>query len=213
MLKVLHNQRGIALLITLVILVLLVVLIVEFDYGTKINLITAGNFRDDVRATFLAKAGVRVGQAMLKDDKKNPDRYKSQKTQPCLDLGAMPMGDGTASVTICDESAKLNLNMLAQDTKGEWIKIFQRLFTALDLEPGLADALKDWVDRDSDTAGSYGAEDDYYERLSSPYRCKNEPMDSLGELRLVRGMTDEIYRKLMTGCDGKPKDQGSGLES
>ena len=67
----LHNQRGIALLLTLVILVLLVVLIVEFDYGTKINLITAGNFRDDVRATYLAKSGVAAAQAVLKDDAKN----------------------------------------------------------------------------------------------------------------------------------------------
>ena len=54
----LHNQRGIALLLTLVILVLLVALIVEFDYGTKIDLITAANFRNDVQASYIAKAGV-----------------------------------------------------------------------------------------------------------------------------------------------------------
>ncbi|MBI3812413.1 MAG: hypothetical protein HY283_09460, partial [Nitrospirae bacterium] len=40
----LNNEQGIALLLALVVLVLLTAVIVEFDYGAKVNLITAGNF-------------------------------------------------------------------------------------------------------------------------------------------------------------------------
>jgi general secretion pathway protein K len=40
---------------------------------------------------------------------------------------------------------------------------------------------------------STGREDDIYSRFAEPYRVKNAPYDSLGELRLVRGFTDDFW--------------------
>jgi general secretion pathway protein K len=200
-----HNQRGVVLLLTLVILVLLVAVIVEFDYGTKIDLITAGNFRNDVQASYIAKAGIHAAESLLKDDLKHPNRYTYLKIQPCIDLGAIPVGEATASATICDESAKLSVNLLQKPVDyAKWKPIWERLFKELEIEPGLVNAVKDWVDDDSEITAPFGAESDYYQQLQPPYSCKNGPMDGLGELRMVRGITDEVYKKLVTGCDGKP---------
>lgn len=38
-----------------------------------------------------------------------------------------------------------------------------------------------------------GREDDIYARYAEPYRVKNAPFDSLDELRLVRGFTDDFW--------------------
>ena len=57
-LKVRKNNRGIALLIVLLVTALLITLIFEFSYATRISLNSAVNFRDSQRAYFLARAGV-----------------------------------------------------------------------------------------------------------------------------------------------------------
>ncbi len=88
---------------------------------------------------------------------------------------------------LTDEGGKLNINaMAAQDRDG------QVLYNALMQLPGVtedvADAIVDWVDAD-DNARAAGAESSYYQSLSSPYRCKNGPLNSLDELLLVKGVT------------------------
>lgn len=63
-------------------------------------------------------------------------------------------------------------------------------------------AVIDWWDEDEQRTtfdpgaakvNSSGREDDIYSRLPEPYRVKNAPYDSLDELRLVRGFTDDFW--------------------
>jgi general secretion pathway protein K len=60
----------------------------------------------------------------------------------------------------------------------------------------------DWWDEDeqrtvfdpgASRVQSSGSEDDIYARYSEPYRVKNSAYDSLDELRLVRGFTDDFW--------------------
>lgn len=82
---------------------------------------------------------------------------------------------------ISDEASRLEVNSAT-------IEMLQGLPR---MTPELAAAIVDWRDADS-TVSAGGAEDETYLRLSSPYRCKNAPIESLDELRLVYGMTLEI---------------------
>lgn len=197
----LNNERGIALLLTLVVLVLLVVVILEFDYGTKINLITAGNFRDDVRATYLAKSGVTAARAILKDDAEEEGTYDALTefwAQPIL---SYPVGDGSVSIQVTDEAGKIDINRLGENKSppgsgDDTRTILVRLFTLLEVDPALVDPIQDWVDPDDDQDSFNGAEDSYYQRLDPPYHCKNAPMDTLSELLLVRGISPEIYQRI-----------------
>lgn len=70
------------------------------------------------------------------------------------------------------------------------------LLKALDIDPGIVQALQDWLDGDAETRFPNGAEDDYYLNLPTPYRAANAPFADISELRLVRGVTPEIYDKL-----------------
>lgn len=81
-----------------------------------------------------------------------------------------------------DESAKLNLNTATAEML-EWLP---------GMTPELAAAIVDWRDSDSTVGEGGGAEDETYQRLTPPYRCKNAPYESVDELRLVRGLTMEI---------------------
>ncbi len=56
--------------------------------------------------------------------------------------------------------------------------------------------LADWVDSDTTVASGAGSyEDNYYNRLDSPYMAKNAPFDSMEEIRLVEGWQDSVFER------------------
>ncbi len=77
---------------------------------------------------------------------------------------------------LVDEASKLNLNTAT----------LEMLEMLPNMPVGLAAAIIDWRDEDS-TVTEGGAEDETYQRLDPPYRCKNAPFESVDELRLVYG--------------------------
>jgi len=90
-----------------------------------------------------------------------------------------------------NESARLNLNLLIiADDYAE--NGGRTLLMAL---PGMteqeADAIMDWIDEDDDPR-EYGAEYDYYQGLSSPYKPTNGPFNTVEELLLVRGVSPQL---------------------
>lgn len=66
----------------------------------------------------------------------------------------------------------------------------------------------DWIDADDNriyidplnwgqwSQGTGEGEDSYLRELESPYRSKDAPMESIQELRLIRGINDELYEFL-----------------
>jgi general secretion pathway protein K len=198
----LSNQRGIALLLTLVILTLLVAVIVEFDYGAKVNLITAGNFRDEVQATYLAQSGVTAARAILKDDTKHPEssKYDALTEFWARPFPPYPVGEGFVSVEITDEAGKIDINRLgakSSQVRDDTKAMLMRLLGALEIDQSqiepIVEAIANWVNPDS---GHDCPEDSYYQRLNPPYRCKQGPMDALSELYLIKGVTPEVYQKI-----------------
>jgi len=76
------------------------------------------------------------------------------------------------------------------------MQTLQHLLTLLELKPEQAQAIADWIDPDSDPLFSGGAEDSDYTVLNPPYLAANQPFSSVSELRLVKGMNQEVYEKL-----------------
>jgi len=76
-------------------------------------------------------------------------------------------------------------------------------------------ALIDWWDPDTNRTAfdpgalevsSAGSEEDVYQTFDDPYRIKNAPFDSLEEMRLVRGMGDDVWS---TFIEPNPEDPTS----
>jgi general secretion pathway protein K len=197
------DERGIGLLLTLLVLTLLVALILEFDAEARREYRDAAAFRDNFKATVLARAGVQAARGVLQQDFLK-DKQTGQFFDAPTDLWAFPItnyaiGDGLLNAQIEDERGKLNLNDLAAGgdptAKGKRILRFKRLFELLQINPDLVDAIVDWLDEDEKPEPA-GAESLYYQTLRPSYRAANAPLQTLLELRLIKGMTPEIIEKL-----------------
>lgn len=112
-----RGERGVALLIVLLVTSLLIALIFEFSYATRISLNSAVNFRDSQRAYFLARAGI---YAFIKYGDQLRDSYIRQG-----EWGVVPMiSDGDTQVLIRweDEWGKINVNTISSsDITSEWV--------------------------------------------------------------------------------------------
>lgn len=61
----------------------------------------------------------------------------------------------------------------------------------------LTQAIIDWVDVDNEPSGFGGAEQSYYSGSEVPIVVSNAPMTTISELSLVKGITPELYDKLL----------------
>lgn len=105
---------------------------------------------------------------------------------------------GALTANIVDLQGRLNLNNVLKDGKPSEPDLvrFRRLLANLGHPPGLADALLDWVDPDSDVRYLNGAEDSVYLERKPPYRSANQPLADVSELLLIEGFDREIYNDL-----------------
>lgn len=211
------DERGVALLLALLVLALLVALILEFDAEARREYREAAAFRDNFKAGMLARAAVQAARAVLQQDVLR-DKQAGEAFDGPTDLWAIPIknyaiGDGLLSAQIEDERGKLNLNDLAAnpgDTlqRKKTIDRIKRLFELLQISPDLVDALVDWVDQDENPEPA-GAESLYYQSQKPPYRAANAPLEALGDLRLVKGFTPEIIDRLSPYVTVFPPEGGS----
>ena len=61
----------------------------------------------------------------------------------------------------------------------------------------ITQSIMDWLDPDSTVTDVGGAEQSYYSGLEVPVVISNAPMTTISELSLVKGVTPEIYDKLL----------------
>lgn len=210
-----RDQRGVALVLTLLVVVLLTAMILDFDFRTRLDLRAAGNFRDDARADLLASSAVDVARALLREDMRTSATYDGKDEDWALFTGSWPVPsipDALVTAEIADEGGKLDLNTLLTDDGQDQptrIGIYRRLLEIVldeardadDIDPDdydvdeLVDSLLDWMDENPE-ARSLGAETTDYAALDPPYICGDRRLRTLDELRLVRGYTPRLVERL-----------------
>ncbi len=192
------GEAGIALVVTLLALVLVMALVWDiFHTGTRAA--QSGAYgRDSIRAALLAEGGVQAAKVILREDAKL-NTFDALTDIWGLAQPPFELGGGTITLTIEDEERKINLNNLigAQGNapNDQNVAVFRRLLELLAIDPQVADAVLDWLDNDESPRVG-GAESSYYLSLRYPYNSKNDFFDTIDELRLVRGVTPEVFEKL-----------------
>jgi general secretion pathway protein K len=213
--KLSRNDRGIALLATLLAIALMTLLVVDFTTAAALGYRSAANQANQLRAYYLARSGIQVGLGVLAQDSINKRLMKLQYDsldQPwALPLAPIEVDGGTVSMSIVDEARKLEINKLFDQQKrapsAEFAGILTRLLGNLGLSPASVPVLLDWLDPDSiDSDG--GAEADYYLRLTPPYEPRNGPMPTIGDLRMVKGMDDATFMRLSQYLTTMQEGQG-----
>ncbi|MGA6993744.1 MAG: type II secretion system minor pseudopilin GspK [Candidatus Deferrimicrobiaceae bacterium] len=192
------GDRGVALLVTLMILVLIVTLVWEiFRLGARAAQ-TGAYSRDSIRAGLVADAGINATRIALREDAKD-NQYDTLDEIWSRPVPPIDLGEGTIGIVVEDEERKININRLVLPNGNapddQKLAVFRRLLEILEIDPLLADAVVDWIDND-DTPRVGSAESAFYLSLPFPYRAKNDFLDTVDELRLVRGVTPEVFEKL-----------------
>jgi general secretion pathway protein K len=192
------SDRGVALLVTLMILVLIVTLVWElFRVGARAAQ-TGANGRDSIRAGIVAEAGIAAARLVLREDA-GDNQYDTLDEIWSRPVPPIDLGEGTIRIVVEDEERKININRLVLPNGNapddQRLAVFRRLLEILEIDPSLADGVVDWLDND-DTPRVGGAESAFYLSQPFPYKAKNDLLDTLDELRLVRGVTPEVFEKL-----------------
>ena len=206
-----RNQRGMALLITIMTVALLVAVTVEFHKTTWGKFLAANNFRVGAQLKTIASSGVNIAVAVLeKDGLENQfdsflDSWSSLAAQQFTEL----FPTGTLRLEVVDLSGRLPINnLVVEKVDGKQIGdeatarelrtlLFRMLLSgafAVENESearGIVDAIVDWLDAD-DKESEYGAESGYYQSLDKPYACKNKSLQAVEELLLVKGISPAL---------------------
>lgn len=184
-------ERGVALVTALVVVALVTTLAASISFGQQLWLRQAQNQRDRAQALAVEQGAIEWAAIILKRDGGNTDHLGEDWAQP---LPPLPAEGGVVQGTIRDAQGRFNLNSLRRNDlpSANDITVFRRLLSALGLDPGLTDALIAWID----PPRPGGADDIEYLAGKPPYRAANRPLESVEELRLVRGFDAEAVAKL-----------------
>ncbi len=116
-----------------------------------------------------------------------------------------PIDDGSISAVVTDGQACFNLNSLVEGVGEDLMArpLGTAQFLALGRAVGapdsrmraVADALTDWLDADN-VSRPLGAEDGAYAGLATPYRTGGVMLAEVSELRAVKGVDADLYRRL-----------------
>ena len=181
------------------VLMLLTVIVGEFCYTMRTRVNITRNFKESTEAYYIALAGVNqaveqiIRREIMPRKAVTVDDALEEDTAPVwrinTDIPPKVFGNGEYSVRIENESGKININMADQ---GLLKTLLDGLVEDESERDVIVDSILDWRDSDRNHRLN-GAEDDYYQSLPEPYKCKDGDFDSIEELLLVRGVTPEIY--------------------
>lgn len=196
------NSKGVAVVLVLLVLGVMVPLTLDLNRASRAQVYEAANLADGIRALYIAKSGFYLGNALLEEDDASVDTLDEfwARAGVLSSQSSVLFSEGMFLLKIEDESGKIPINDLVGGN--EYNEEIRGILTRLLSLPGfhlgerevrdLVDAIKDWMDEDDETTG-FGGENAYYQTLDPPYSCKNGPMERIEELRLVRGVTRELF--------------------
>jgi general secretion pathway protein K len=145
-----------------------------------------------------------------------PSRPGDPPRPPWLQrLGPAVVEGGSVGGYVEDLQGRFNLNNLVRDGKPSELGVqrFEHLLEELAVDADLTQAIVDWIDADTEPQFPDGAEDDRYLRETPPRRAGNSPFVSVSELRLVQGVTGEIYDRLAPYLTALPEPTDINLNT
>lgn len=179
---------------------LLSVMALTVGVGVRTSMLLARNSVDDLRSKGLVTAAEQFAGIQLLNGIQNQPRPPEEEGMPIV-LGwgfeGVPI-----QVEIRSEAERLDLNQAGPE---EMAQALEELGLSLDLIDALIDAIIDWRDPDS-LRGLHGAEDADYAAAGLPYGSKDQPFESVEELKGLLGFPRELWptlRDTFTVGDGR----------
>ena len=198
------RKDGVALITTLMVVALLVGIVVEFNRIAIADIDISKNFGDDKKILFLTISGVNAIKELLRLEGlySTSDNLLEEwaKSRTYFESASSMLDEGKIEGQIYDENGKINVNSLInaegkfdETQKAIWEKLLGQSRFALTEEDvnTILYGVKDWIDKDDEITGIYGAEDSFYR--GKGYQCKNNALEQIEEMLFINGVTDDIF--------------------
>lgn len=238
--KLAKRQRGVVLIMAMLIVALVVSITIALAWKFQLSVSRGENRWHGAQARAYLEGAETLAIKVLLEDLKNDDEDGFVDALDEIwaeEAPPFPTDEGWVQGRIEDAAGRLNLNLLAKPpgapknkaSPEDWEKYntsqkqLIRLIQTIELgEEGplersaaeaIADSIKDWIDGDDNVSGFGGAESDYYEQLEPAYSAPNSPMASVSELQLIKGVTPELYNKLLPFVVALPEDVGLNINT
>ncbi|HEU4611095.1 MAG TPA: hypothetical protein VFS15_03420, partial [Kofleriaceae bacterium] len=236
-----NRQRGVALIAVLIAIAITIVISNEFGTATTTDISAAANYRDRMRAHFLARSAQNLAELLIRIQQRLDNnellRGVVQITDP--EIAGLIMGPfcggpdeirdllgpaadeakgfgadigtcGFNEITTEDDKINLNCANTNNSTQFETIKsaldalvffqAYDPVFEDADAEGWRRDrqqqvaSILDYIDSNTIKLQDRGTSEDYgYESLRDHYKPKNNYIDTLGEVKLARGVDDRFW--------------------
>jgi general secretion pathway protein K len=193
------RQRGVAVLTAILVVALGTIIAVNLMWDATLDQRrTAAALAADQGLMYLQGAEAWAGD-ILRQDQIDSGESDHLSELWALELAPLPVDGGLISGRLEDLQARFNLNNLitpAGEVDALARRQFERLLESLEMDPGLAAVVIDWLDGDVEPGFPLGGEDSAYANVEPPYRTPNSPITSASELMAIAGFDQEQYRVL-----------------
>lgn len=207
------SKRASILIITLWTLSLLTIFAINLGFGARTQLHYAGHLQNRLKMYYLSRAGIeRAIIELVNDETQDYDALNEPWSNKEEYFKEIPFGSGFITVSyyleskreedqdekirlygVMDESSRIDINTAPTKILATLLERIGEVGTEEAMD--IAGAIVDWRDKDVIVSPG-GAENEYYQNLDLPYRCKNGKFQILQEVLLVKGMTAEIFSRI-----------------
>lgn len=192
------RSEGFALVLVLWVLSLLTIMAGSFALSMRREAAIVTGNSHNAQAMAVAESGLAIAELMLM----NPDQLQRWRTDGSV--YQIDYADSKIRIRLLAETGKIDLNSAAP-------ALLQGLMAfapvEAELQTKLVNAILDWRDAD-DLVRIEGAEKDEYKKAGLSYQPRNKPFQSIGELQLVLGMDEQVFKwieNLVTVYSGQAK--------
>ncbi len=194
-----RQQRGVAVLTAMLVVTIGTIIAVNLMWEATLDLRrTESALAADQGLLYMQGAEAWAADILRQDQVDSPS--SDNLSEPwATDLPPLPVDGGTITGRLEDLQGRFNVNNLLKPdgTQNDLArKQFERLLSLLELDPGLAGAVVDWLDPDTEVRFPTGGEDVTYAGADPPYRTANSMITSPSELMAVAGFDKDAYQAL-----------------
>lgn len=202
-----HRQRGVALIMAILMVALATILAVSVASDGYMDQRRTGTVILMDQAYELALGAEALAAETLQSDDPKVDSLSEAWATPIV----LPVEDGAGEIKghLEDLQGRFNINKVLNPdgTRNDaGVRQFQRLLELLDINIRYATLTVDWIDANSNPEFPDGAEDSVYAGQTPSYQAPNMPITRTSELMAIAGMTQADYLKLEPYIAALPLD-------
>jgi general secretion pathway protein K len=191
------RQRGVAVLTAMLVVTIGTVIAVNLMWLSSLDQRRTGAaLAADQALLYLQGAEAWVGDILRQDQIESGDSDHLGEIW-AVEIAPLPVDGGMINGRLEDMQGRFNLNnLIMPDGQVDQIatRQFERLLETLQLDPGLAAVVTDWLDSDTEAGFPSGGEDATYAAMDPPYRTPNALITTPSELMANAGFDRDTFR-------------------